>query len=141
MEYCSVVWCSAAETHLKLLERAVSDAWFQTLGVFECDIAHRRSAAVLCMLNKIRCNPMHPLNGALSGPYVPVRCSDCTPVYLRAAQLQNLSSAQAFYCGLSVLLVLSSRPRFGWCGTGGFQEQGKCVFIVLSCSIPTIVFY
>ena len=26
-------------------------------------------------------------------------------------------------------------------GTGGFQEQGQCFFICLSCSIPTIVFY
>ena len=28
--------------------------------------------AVLCMLYKIRCNPVHPLNGALPGQYVPV---------------------------------------------------------------------
>ena len=73
LEYCSAVWCSAADTHLKLLDRAVSGAWFQTGGVFERDIAHRRSVAVLCILNKIRCNPMHPLNDALPGPYVPVR--------------------------------------------------------------------
>ena len=39
--------------------------------MFECDIAQRRSVAVLCMLYKIRCNPMHPLNDALPGPYVP----------------------------------------------------------------------
>ena len=26
--------------------------------MFECDIAHRRSVAVLCMLYKIRCNPV-----------------------------------------------------------------------------------
>ena len=45
-----VVWCSAADTHLKLLDRAVSGAWFLTGGVFECDISHRRSVAVLCML-------------------------------------------------------------------------------------------
>ena len=44
-----------------------------TGGVFEFDIAHRRSVAVLCMLHMIRCNPMHPLNDALPGPYVPVR--------------------------------------------------------------------
>ena len=37
--------------------------------MFECDLAHRRSV-VLCMLYKIRCNPMHPLCGALP---VPVR--------------------------------------------------------------------
>ena len=72
-EYCSAVWCSAADTHLKLLDRAVSGPRFLTAGVFECDIAHRRSVPVLCMLYKIRCNPMHPLNGSLPGPYVSVR--------------------------------------------------------------------
>ena len=71
LEYCSAVWCSAADTHLKLLDRAVSGARFLTEGVFEYDNAHRRSVAVLCMLYKIRCNPMHPLNDALPGPYVP----------------------------------------------------------------------
>ena len=41
--------------------------------MLECDLAHRRSVAVLCMLYKIRCNPKHPLSGAPPGPYVPVR--------------------------------------------------------------------
>ena len=36
-------------------------------------MADRRSVAVLCMLYKIRCNLMHPLNVALPGPYVAVR--------------------------------------------------------------------
>ena len=66
------MWCSAADAHLKLLDRAVSGALFLTDGVFVCDIAHRRSVAVLCMLYKTRCNPMHQLNDALPGPYVPV---------------------------------------------------------------------
>ena len=43
------------------LDRAVSGARFLTVGVFECNIAHRRFVAVLCMLYEIRCNPMHPL--------------------------------------------------------------------------------
>ena len=73
LEYCSAVWWSAANTHLKLLDRAVGGAWFLTGGVFECEIAHRRSMVVLCMLYKIRCNTVHPLNGALPGPYVPVQ--------------------------------------------------------------------
>ena len=73
LEYCSAVWCSAADTHLKLLDRAVRGARFLTEGVFECDISHRRSVAVLCILYKIRCNPVYPLNGALPGPYVPER--------------------------------------------------------------------
>ena len=36
LEYCSAVWCSAANTHLKLLDRAVSGALFLTGGVFKC---------------------------------------------------------------------------------------------------------
>ena len=72
-EYCSRVWCSAADTQLKLLDRVVDNACFFTMGVFEFVIAHRRSVAVLFMLYKIRCNPMHPHNDALPGPYVPVQ--------------------------------------------------------------------
>ena len=72
LDYCSAVRCSAADTHLKLLNRVVSGARFMTGGVFECDIAHCQSVAVLCMLYKIRCNTMHPLNSALPGPYVPL---------------------------------------------------------------------
>ena len=73
LEYCSAVWCSAADTHLKLLDRAVNGATVLTGGVFECNISYRRSVAVLCMLHKIRCNPVHPLYGALPGQYVPIR--------------------------------------------------------------------
>ena len=51
--------CSAADIHLKLLDRVVSGARFLTGGVFECDTAHRRSVAILCMLCKIMCNPVH----------------------------------------------------------------------------------
>ena len=58
LKYCSAVWCSAADAHLKLLDRVVSGARFISGGVFECDISHRRSVAVLCMLYKIRCNPV-----------------------------------------------------------------------------------
>ena len=70
--YCSAVWCSASDTHLKLLDHVVSGACFLAFGVLNCDLSHRRYVAVLCMLNKIRCNPKHPLCGALPVPYVPV---------------------------------------------------------------------
>ena len=46
LEYCSAVWCSAAYTHLKLLDLVISGASFLTGSVFECDLAHRRSVAV-----------------------------------------------------------------------------------------------
>ena len=49
LEYCFAVWCSAADTHLKLLDRVVvSGVRFLTGSLFECVIAHRRSAGVLC---------------------------------------------------------------------------------------------
>ena len=65
LEYCSEVWCSAADTHLKLLDRALSGASFLTGGVFEWEITHRRSVAVFCMLQKTRCNQKHRVNDAL----------------------------------------------------------------------------
>ena len=96
LEYCSAVM--SVDTHLKLLDRTVGGARFLTGGVFECDVAHRRSVAVLYMLYKIRCNPMHPLNGALPGPYVLVRVTCgalvCTSVYLCAALLLSLAVSQ-----------------------------------------------
>ena len=71
-EYCSAVWCSAAESHLKLLRRVVLSAGFPAGGVLDCNLAHRRSVAELCMLFMIKSNPLHPLRGALLLPYVPV---------------------------------------------------------------------
>ena len=65
LEYCSAVWCSAADTHLKLLDRVVSGACILAGGVLNCNLSHRRFVAILCMLYKTRCNPMHPLCGAL----------------------------------------------------------------------------
>ena len=83
------------------------------------------------MLFKIMCNPMHPLNGALPGP----------SVYLCAAWLQNLAVPHVFYSPLSVPLERSCLLSVRWCESGGFQEQGQCFFIGLSCSIHTLVFY
>ena len=73
LEYCSALWCSGADTRLKLLDRVVSGTNFLTGSVFEYDIAYRRYVAVLCMLNMIGCNPMHPLYSALPVLYVLVR--------------------------------------------------------------------
>ena len=79
-------WCSAADTHLKLLDLVVSGAQFLTGGVFQCDFSHCRSVAVLCMHYKIRCNPVHPLNDALPGPYVPSWVTRSALVLLRTLQ-------------------------------------------------------
>ena len=65
-----VLQCDA---HLTLLGCVVSGARFLTGGIFQCDIVHRPSEAVLCILYKIRCNSMHPFYCALHVPCVPMR--------------------------------------------------------------------
>ena len=108
LEYCSAVWCSAADAHLKLLDRAVSGARFLTEGLFECDIAHRRSVAVLCILYKIKCNPVHPLNGALPGLYVPVQVT-CGVLFAHRYTYAppRCRTSQYIYSSLGVPLELS----------------------------------
>ena len=70
LEYCSAVRCSAADSHLKLLDRVVRSTFFLAGGVLVCNLAHRRSVAELCMLFKIKSNPMRLLSGALPLQYV-----------------------------------------------------------------------
>ena len=41
LEYCSAVWCSAADSHLKLLHSVVRRAVFVAGGVLEWNLAHR----------------------------------------------------------------------------------------------------
>ena len=57
----------------KLLDRVVRRAGFLAGDVLDCNLAHRRSVAELCMLFKIKSNLMHPLSGALPLTYVPAR--------------------------------------------------------------------
>ena len=116
---------------------------FLTGGVFECDLAHRRSVAVLCMLYKIRCNPLHPLHGP---PYVPVRVT--RGIHLCTSSLQNLAVSQDFYSLVSISVERPYGPRIRWCGTGWFQEQCQCLFIgvaasflFVSCCFPFIFFH
>ena len=140
----STVWRSAADTHLNLLDCAVSGARFLTWGVFKCYIAHRRSMVVLCMLYKIKCNPIHPVNGARPGPYVPVRVTRGALVahrYTYAPPRCRTSHRRRTFILFSVSLWNDlTNPCIRWCGTDRFQEQGQCFFIGLSCCIPTIVF-
>ena len=73
LEYCWALWCSAAYSHLRLLDRVVRRAGFLTGGVLQCNLAHRWSLSELCMLFKIKSNPMHILSCALPLLYMPAR--------------------------------------------------------------------
>ena len=71
LEYCSVVWCSAADSHLKLLDRVVSSANFLVVYALENNFAHQRSVAVSCTLCKMKRTPVPPFSGPLPSPSVP----------------------------------------------------------------------
>ena len=127
--YCSAVWCSAADTHLKLLDRVGSGARFLTGGVSECDIAHRRSVAILCILYKIRCNLVPPLNGALPVPCVPVRVTRGALVAHRityALLRCRTSQYRRIYIPLSVSLWNDlADPVFDGVGLVGFKSRAN----------------
>ena len=134
LEYCSAVWCSAANTHLKQLDRVVSGARFFAGGVLNCNLSHRQSVAVLCMLYKIKCNPMYPLCGALLVPYVPVRVTrgalishryTYAPPSCRTSQTSWLLFPSQYLSGTIWLTPYS----MVW--VGGFQEQVQCLFVGL----------
>ena len=141
LEYCSAVWCSAADTDLRLLDRVVNGASFltggvlyiHTGGVFECDLAHRRSVAVLCMLYKIRCNPMHPLCGALPVPYVPVRVTRGALIAHRftyAPPRCRTSQCRRTFIPLSVSLWNDlSDPVFDGVGLAGFKSRANAFLL------------
>ena len=50
LEYFSAVWCSAADLHLKLLDRVLRSAGFLAGGVLECNLARRSVAEFTCYL-------------------------------------------------------------------------------------------
>ena len=129
-EYCSAFWCSASNTHLRLLDRVVSGASFLTGGVFECDLSHRRS--ILCVLYKIRCNPMHPLYGALPVPYVPVRVTRGAVIELRytyAPSCCRTTQYRRTFILLSVCLWNDlSDPVFDGVGLSSFKSRTNAFF-------------
>ena len=66
LEYCSPVWCPAADSYLRLLDRNLNAIRFLIPGL-SVDLWHRCSTNSLCMLFKICCNPKHPLYSDLPG--------------------------------------------------------------------------
>ena len=137
--YCSSVWCSAADAHLKLLNRVVSGTSFLTVGVFECDLPHRRSVAMLCMLYRTRCNSMHPLHRALPAPYVPVMVTRGAVIahrYTYAPPRCRTSQYRMTFINLSVALRNGlGEPVFDGVGLAGFKSR-PMIFYWPCCSLP-----
>ena len=133
LEYCSAVWCSDEDTLLKLLYRVVSGDCFLAGGVLNCNLSHRRSVAVLCMVYKIRCNPMHPLCGALPVPYVPVRVTRGALIahrYTYAPPRCRTSQYRRTFIALSVYLWNDLvYPVFDGVGLADFKSRSNAFLL------------
>ena len=127
------MWCSAADSHLKLLDRVVRCAGFLAGGVLECNLAHRRPAAELCMLFKIGSNPMHPLSRALHLPYVPARVTRGASVAHRhsfAPPRCRTSQYRRSFVPLSVSLCNDlSDSEFDGVGLAGFKSRANAFLL------------
>ena len=71
-EYCHSVWMSAAESNLKLLDRAFGQIKF-LLPSIEISLRHRRVVGSLTHFFKIASNVNHPLHFLLPPPVLPTR--------------------------------------------------------------------
>ena len=93
--------------------------------MFECDIDYCRSVAVLCMVYKIRFNPMHPLDGALPGPYVPVLVT-CSALVCTSVHLCTTSHYSKTFIPLSVSLWNDlANLVFDGVGLAGFKSRAN----------------
>ena len=129
--FCSVVF--GCDTHLILLDRVVSGACLLAGGVLNCDLSHRRFVAVLCMLYKIRCSPIHPLCGALHVPYVPVRVTRGALIahrYTFAPPRCRTSQYRMTFIPLSVSLWNDLvDPVFDGVGLAGFKSRSNAFLL------------
>ena len=71
-EYCSPVWCSAAECHLNLLDRVLRQIK-SIIPDLNIDLRHRRIVASLCMFYKIYNNAGHPVCSLFPSAYTLTR--------------------------------------------------------------------
>ena len=133
LEYCCAAWCSAAYSHLKLLDRVVRRAGFLAGGVLECNLAHRRSVSELCVLFKIKINQMHSLSGALPLLYVPARVTRGALVARRHSLAHphcRTSQYHRTFVPLSVSLWNElSDPVFDGVGLAGFKSRANAFLL------------
>ena len=121
------MWCSAADLHLKLPDRVVRSAGLLAGGVLECNLAHRRSVTELCMLFKIKSNPMYPLSCALALLYVPVHVTHFAFVdHKHSFALPRFMTYQYHRSFVPLSEFLSndlSDPVFDGVGLAGFKSR------------------
>ena len=131
LEYCSAVWCSAANTHPKLPNSVVSGARFQRavwLSV-SLNIVDLWQHYVCCTRSGVTwCTP--------SMVFYLCRMCQCGLVAHRYTyappRRRSLQYSRTLKFSVRISVVWSFRPRIRWCGTGGFQKQSPCHIIGLT---------
>ena len=140
LEYCSAMWCSAADTHLKLLDRAVSGAQFlHSVTLLIVDLMQ----FCVCWIRSCvtRCTPLMMLfldRMCQCGLHA-VPWSHIGILMRRRTFVQKCTTGLLFpsqYPSGTILLAPYSMV-WDW----RVSRAGPMFFIGLSCSIPTIVFY
>ena len=110
----------------------------------QCNVAHRRSVAILCMLNEIRCNPLHPFYGALPVPYVPVlvTCGALAAYrYTYATRGCRTSQHRRTYIPQSVPLWNDlADPVFDGVGLASFKSRSNA-FLLASAARSLFILY
>ena len=88
------------------------------------------------MLYKIRCNTVHPLYGALPGPYVPVRVTRCALVahrYTYAPSRCGTSQYRRTFIPLWVSLWNNlANPLYDGVGLAGFKSRANDFLLALT---------
>ena len=72
LEYCSPVWSSAADSHIKLLDKNLRSCKF-LIPNLAISLQHRHFISSLCMLHKIFHSPSHLLHSELPNLFRPRR--------------------------------------------------------------------
>ena len=100
----------------------------------------------MCMLYKIRCNPVHPLNGDLPGPYVPVRVTRGALVARRytcaSPRCRALQYSRTFIPFSVSLWNDLGNSVFDGVGLAGFKSRANASLLALAAlSLLCMVFY
>ena len=148
LEYCSAVWCSAANSYLKLLDRVVraQGCWFFNRWCFGVQPCQSSICGSVVQAFKIKSNPMHPLSDALPMPYMPVRvtrgASDAHSHSL-APPCCRTSQYHRTFVSLSVSLWNNlGDPVFDGVGLAGSKSRTNAFLLAKSAlSFSLLMFY
>ena len=131
LKYCFAVWCPAVDiSHFKTSGPRCQWCLFFTWCLFEFDIAYHQSGAVLCILCKIRSNPITIFITILT-----VCASEGYTRFFGRTSIYSLQSLAVPELSVSLWNDLSD-PVFDGVELAWVKRKANAFFIILSCSFP-----